>query len=265
MSKLTLLIVFFFWTFTIKAEKSIIIQSTTSLKNSGFYDYIIPFIYKDLSIKINVVAVGTGAAIRNSMNCDGDLLIVHSPTQEQEFIAQGYSDKSYYLMHNYFIVIGPRNDPAKINKSNDIKSVFKKIFKTKSYFVSRGDNSGTHFREKKIWKDIELNPLVYSGGWYLETGTNMGATINTALGLNAYSFTDKATWISFKNKLDYQIYIENESNLLNEYSALVINKKKCPLTNEVFSMEIIKWLLSDKAKNLIEKFKKDNQQLFFIK
>jgi tungstate transport system substrate-binding protein len=168
-------------------------------------------------------------------------------------------------MHNYFIVIGPKNDPAEINNSYNIKDIFKKTFKTKSYFVSRGDNSGTHIREKEIWKDIGLNPLVYSGEWYLQTGTNMGATINTAVGLNAYTFTDKATWIAFKNKLNYKIYTQNEFNLINEYSALVINNKKCPLTNEAYSLQIIKWLLSNKAKSLIEKFKKNNQQLFFIK
>ena len=156
------IILIFIYSFisVIKAENSIILQSTTSLKNSGFYDYILPYIYKDLGIKVNVVAVGTGAAIRNSMNCDGDLLIVHSPKQEQILIENGFSEIKYYIMHNYYILIGPKNDPAKIGNLN-VKRAFKKIFDTKSLFISRGDNSGTDYKEKMIWKSLNLNTLKF--------------------------------------------------------------------------------------------------------
>ena len=263
MQNFILLIFIYLFISLIKAEHSIVLQSTTSLKNSGFYDYILPLIYKDLGIKVNVVAVGTGAAIRNSMNCDGDLLIVHSPQQERIFIENGFSEKKYYLMHNYFIVIGSKNDPAKIGNLN-VKNAFKKIFETKSLFISRGDNSGTDYKEKMIWKSLNLNTSEFSVDWYLETGTSMGAAINTAVGLNAYTFTDKATWLSFKNKLDFIIYSDNEDYLINRYNVHIINKDKCPKSKYELAERILIWLLSDKAKEKIINFKKKNLQLFFI-
>ena len=253
----------YLFTLVVKADNSIILQSTTSLKNSGFYDYILPFIYKDLGIKVNVVAVGTGAAIRNSMNCDGDLLIVHSPQQEKVFMENGFSKKNHYVMHNYYVVVGPKNDPAKISNLN-VKSAFKKIFETKSFFISRGDNSGTDYKEKKIWKSLNLNPSKFLVNWYLETGTSMGATINTAVGLNAYTFTDKATWLSFKNKLDFIIYSYNEDFLINRYNAHIINKDKCPQSKYKLANRVLIWLLSDQSKKNIINFKNKNQQLFFI-
>ena len=263
MQNFIILIFTYFFISAIKAENSIILQSTTSLKNSGFYDYILPLIYKDLGIKVNVVAVGTGAAIRNSMNCDGDLLIVHSPQQEQIFMDKGFSKKKYYIMHNYYVLIGPKNDPANIGNLK-VKSAFKRLFETKSFFISRGDNSGTDYKEKMIWKSLNLNTSKFSVNWYLETGTSMGATINTAVGLNAYTFTDKATWLSFKNKLDFIIYSDNEDYLINKYNAHIINKDKCPQSNYKLANRVLIWLLSDKSKKNIINLKNKEQQLFFI-
>ena len=263
MQNFIILIFTYFFISAIKAENSIILQSTTSLKNSGFYDYILPLIYKDLGIKVNVVAVGTGAAIRNSMNCDGDLLIVHSPQQEQIFMDKGFSKKKYYIMHNYYVLIGPKNDPANIGNLK-VKSAFKRLFETKSFFISRGDNSGTDYKEKMIWKSLNLNTSKFSVNWYLETGTGMGATINTAVGLNAYTFTDKATWLSFKNKLDFIIYSDNEDYLINKYNAHIINKDKCPQSNYKLANRVLIWLLSDKSKVHIINIKNKNEQLFFI-
>ena len=257
------LILIYFFVTAIKAENNIILQSTTSLKNSGFYDYILPKIYQDLGIKVNVVAVGTGAAIRNSMNCDGDLLIVHSPQQEQIFLENGFSEKKYFIMHNYYILVGPKDDPAKIGNLK-VKSAFKKIYETKNLFISRGDNSGTDYKEKMIWKSLNLNTAEFSVNWYLETGTSMGATINTAVGLNAYTFSDKATWLSFKNKLDFIIYSDNEDYLINKYNAHIINKDKCPQSNYELANKVLIWLLSNKSKKNIINLKNKNQQLFFI-
>ena len=263
MKKFIILIFIYLFISVIKAENSIILQSTSSLKNSGFYDYILPLIYKDLGIKVNVVAVGTGAAIRNSMNCDGDLLIVHSPQQEQIFMDKGFSKKKYYIMHNYYVLIGPKNDPANIGNLK-VKSAFKKIYETKSLFISRGDNSGTDYKEKMIWKSLNLKSSEFSVNWYLETGTSMGATINTAVGLNAYTFTDKATWLSFKNKLDFIIYSDNEDYLINKYNAHIINKDKCPQSNYKLANRVLIWLLSDKSRKNIINLKNKNQQLFFL-
>ena len=166
-------------------------------------------------------------------------------------------------MHNYYILIGPKNDPAKIGNLN-VKSAFKRLFETKSFFISRGDNSGTDYKEKMIWKSLNLNTSEFSVNWYLETGTSMGATINTAVGLNAYTFTDKATWLSFKNKLDFIIYSDNEDYLINKYNAHIINKDKCPQSNYKLANRVLIWLLSDKSKKYIINLKNKNEQLFFI-
>ena len=173
------------------------------------------------------------------------------------------SEKEYYIMHNYYILVGPKDDPAKIGNLK-VKSAFKKIFETKSFFISRGDNSGTDYKEKMIWKSLNLKSSEFSVNWYLETGTSMGATINTAVGLNAYTFTDKATWLSFKNKLDFIIYSDNEDFLINRYNAHIINKDKCPQSKYKLANRVLIWLLSDQSKKNIINFKNKNQQLFFI-
>ena len=261
-----ILVIFSIYSITslLKSETSVIIQSTTSTKNSGFYSYILPLIYKDLKIKAKVVALGTGAAIRNSMNCDGDLLIVHSPIQEKKFILHGYAKTSNYIMHNHFVIIGPKSDPLKIKNIKKPEYALKKIFDYKYLFVSRGDKSGTHDKEMSLWGIININPELHSGSWYLETGTGMGATINTAVGLGAYTFTDKASWISFRNKYDFDILIDGDKSLINKYSALAISKDKCPSAKENESQEIIDWLLSENGKRSILNFKINQRQLFFI-
>jgi len=201
--------------FTYASDRSIIIQSTTSLKNSGFYDYILPIILNDTGIKAKIVAVGSGAAIRNSMNCDGDILI-------------------------------------------------EKIFNLQKYFISRGDKSGTHDKELQIWKELSVNPTAYSGKWYLETGSSMGATINIAIGLGGYTLTDKATWIKFSNKKDFIVMVEDNKSLINLYGIMAVSRNKCPNVKENDSNRFINWLLSEKGRIKISKFKADGKKLFYV-
>jgi tungstate transport system substrate-binding protein len=250
--------------FTYASDRSIIIQSTTSLKNSGFYDYILPIILNDTGIKAKIVAVGSGAAIRNSMNCDGDILIVHSPKKEKNFVSAGYTNTNHYLMHNHFIIIGPKNDPANIKKFNDPYKAFKKIFNLQKYFISRGDKSGTHDKELQIWKELSVNPTAYSGKWYLETGSSMGATINIAIGLGGYTLTDKATWIKFSNKKDFIVMVEDNKSLINLYGIMAVSRNKCPNVKENDSNRFINWLLSEKGRIKISKFKADGKKLFYV-
>ena len=249
---------------TIADERSIIIQSTTSLKNSGFYDYILPFIFDDIGVKANIVAVGTGAAIRNSMNCDGDILIVHSPQREKKLVSSGYTKINHYLMHNYFIIIGPKEDPAKIKNFKSPYKAFEKIFNTQEYFISRGDNSGTYDKELYIWEELNIKPRVYSGKWYLETGSSMGATINIAIGLGGYTFTDKSTWINFSNKKDFVIMVKGHESLINPYGMMAITRNKCPNVREGASNKFINWLLSEKGRVKISEFRVDGKKLFYV-
>ena len=168
----------------------IILQSTTSTKNSGFYDYILPLVKKSIDVDVKVVAVGTGQAIENSKRCDGDVLLVHDQESEIEFVDKGYGVKRYDLMYNDFIVVGPIEDELNLRNETDIKTVLRKIYESQKIFLSRSDNSGTHRKENKLWELANLKPLKYSGGWYLETGLGMGATLNIAAGKNAYTVTD---------------------------------------------------------------------------
>ena len=249
-------------TVLLASNKSILVQSTTSTKNSGFYDFILPLFTADSGIKVNVVAVGTGAAIKNARNCDGDVLLVHSPEDEQKFIADGFSTKRHNIMHNDFVIVGPVADPAGIVGMQDVGLAFAKIAKSGAKFASRSDGSGTHTKELGIWKKIELNPVIGSGKWYLETGSGMGKTLNTAIGTNAYTLVDRASWYSFSNKYDYRVLHEGDSYLFNPYGVMLIDKKKCPNVNSEEGQSFINWLISYKGQKAIGLFNIDGRQVF---
>ncbi len=246
----------------IASDNSILVQSTTSTKNSGFYDYILPLFKTDTGINVNIVAVGTGAAIKNSRNCDGDVLFVHSPKHEADFIADGFAKKRYDVMYNDFVLVGSNSDPAGILGIQDVGFAFKKIMTTGAKFASRSDNSGTHNKELTIWEKIGLKPDIGSGKWYFETGSGMGTTLNTAIGLNAYTLVDRASWHSFSNKLDYQIVLEGDSQLFNPYGVMLINNKKCPNVKSEQGQLFIDWLISSKGQSAIQKFKINGHQVF---
>ena len=245
------------------ADNSIIVQSTTSTYNSGFYDYILPIIKTEINIKAHVVSVGTGAALKNGANCDGDIIIVHSKKRELEFIKNGFGLKRYDLMYNDFVIVGPKNNSAQVtNKDNPIIALTK-IYNSKSFFVSRGDDSGTHSKEKYLWKISKLNPLKFSGKWYRETGSGMGATLNAASGMGGYTLTDRATWINFQNKLNMTIVTEKNDLLLNQYGIILVNPQKCPNVKVKNATKFINWILSEKGQSFIKNFKIKNQNLFY--
>ena len=241
----------------------IIIQSTTSTKNSGFYDFIIPKVKKNLSLDVKVVAVGTGQAISNAKRCDGDVLLVHDIEAETAFVKEGYGLKRYDLMYNDFIFVGPRLDNLRLRNKRDTIDVLQTIYDSKVIFLSRSDNSGTHNKEKKLWKSAGLEPSKYSGQWYLETGLGMGATLNIAAGKNAYTITDRATWISFKNKSDLQILFDEDPRLFNQYGIILVNPEHCPNVNIKDANRFLRWIISDEGKSTIASFRIVNQQLFF--
>ena len=245
------------------AGESILIQSTTSTNNSGFFEYILPIIEKDTGISANVIAVGTGAAIKNAERCNGDLLIVHAKTREQAFVEAGFGETRENLMYNDFVLVGPRHDPANIKASLSILEAFNRIALNKQKFVSRGDDSGTNIKELNLWAKTNINPQNFSGDWYLETGSGMGTTLNIGVELNAYTFTDRATWISFGNKQNFRILFEGDKNLFNQYGVIPISPSNCPETNIEQTIQIVDWLTSRKGKDAIKNFKLNGQQLFF--
>jgi len=245
------------------AETSIIVQSTTSTANSGLYDYLLPRFKKDTGITAYVVAVGTGQAIKNARNCDGDVLLVHAKSAEQKFVADGYGVERHDLMYNDFVFVGPPEDAAKIAGGKSAVDALGKIAMQKARFASRGDNSGTHKKEIALWKKAAIDPTSASGNWYLETGSGMGATLNAAVGSGAYTMTDRATWISFRNKQDFTIQVEGDSELFNQYGIIMVDPAKCPQVKTGAAQKFVDWMLSTKGQSAIAAYQLDGQQLFF--
>ena len=244
-------------------DDSIIVQSTTSTANSGLYDYLLPIFQEKTGIQVNVVAVGTGQAIKNAENCDGDVLLVHAKPAEEKFVAAGYGTERTDLMYNDFIVVGPAADPAGVAGMNDVQGAFAQIAEKGALFASRGDDSGTHKKEMTLWADTGVDPTTFSGAWYRETGSSMGATLNAGIGMGAYVMTDRATWISFANKQDYQIAVEGDEDMFNQYGVIPVNPAKCPLVNIDAAQTFADWLVSVEGQDAIAGYKVADQQLFF--
>ncbi len=244
-------------------NKYIVLQSTTSTQNSGLYDYILPIYKEQTGLKVNVVAVGTGQALKNAARCDGDVLIVHAKKRELDFIKNGYGISRSNLMYNNFVIIGPISDPANVAKSNNIIEALKKIEEEKAKFISRGDDSGTHIKERKLWEYAAINPTKFSGQWYLESGSSMGATITLAVSVKAYTITDHATWVAYKNKQNHKILFSGDKRLFNQYGVIVVNPKHCKNVRYEEAVKFKNWLLSDAGKKAISSYKIQDVQLFY--
>ncbi len=245
------------------ADQSIIVQSTTSTANSGLYDYLLPKFRQETGISVHVVAVGTGQAIKNARNCDGDVLLVHAKSAEEKFVNEGFGVERFDVMYNDFIVVGPANDPAKLRSVKAIEEGLKRIAESRSIFLSRGDNSGTHKKERALWKSAGIDPEPDSGRWYRETGSGMGATLNVAVGMNAYVMTDRATWISFGNRQDFKILYQGDKKLFNQYGIIMVNPERCGTVNEGATQAFIDWVLSAKGQQIIASYMLEDKQLFF--
>ncbi len=241
----------------------VVIQSTTSTRDSGLYEHLLPKypLYDNISIK--VIAVGTGQAILNSKNCDGGILIVHDERREQLFIAEGFGSKRYPLMFNDYVIIGPKKDKAKIVGSKSSEEVFTKIYNKKSKFISRSDSSGTHAMEIKIWNNSKLNPIDYSGSWYLETGQGMGQSLNIAIATDAYILSDRSTWLKFQNKQNHKILYQNKLELKNQYGMILVNTNRCNNIDKEATYSLYNWLTSKDAQDLINGYLINNTQVYF--
>lgn len=242
---------------------AIIVQSTTSTANSGLYDHLLPMFKEATGIDVNVVAVGTGQAIKNAQNCDGDVLLVHARAAEEAFVANGGGVARADLMYNDFVIVGPTTDPAGIGGTSDVTNALNAIAGAEALFASRGDDSGTHKKEVSLWRSAGVDPAAASGGWYRETGSGMGATLNTGIGMGAYVLTDRATWITFGNKQDYAIHVEGDAALFNQYGVILVNPARCANVNAKSGQAFVDWVLSDAGQRAIGAYRVDGQQLFF--
>lgn len=240
----------------------ITLTSTTSTENSGLLNHILPLFTKKTGLYVRVVAVGTGQAMRIAKRGDADVLLVHHRSSEEEFVTSGFGIKRYDIMYNDFIIVGPDHDPAKIKNMKHLTNALSRISTTQSPFISRGDDSGTHKRELSLWKTTRVNLKKVSGTWYRETGSGMGATLNTASALNAYTMTDRGTWLAFQNKVGLSILVEGLPPLFNPYGIILVNKKKHPHVKAKDGQLLINWLLSKEGQKAIGEFKINGQWLF---
>jgi len=245
------------------AEKSILLQSTTSTQNSGLFEYLLPKFTEKTGIAVKVVAVGTGQALKNSENGDGDVVLSHAKAAEEKFVADGFGVKRIEVMYNDFVIVGPKADPASIAGGKDAVEAMKKIAGAKAPFASRGDDSGTHKAELKLWKDAGVDTKGASGAWYRETGSGMGATLNTAAGMGAYTLTDRATWGSFANKQDMAILVEGDTKLYNQYAAILVNPAKHGHVKAAEGQALIDWLVSPDGQTALAAFRVGGEQVFF--
>ena len=245
------------------ADKFITVASTTSTANSGLFDYILPMFEKKTGIQVRVVAVGTGQAIRQAQNGDADVLFVHHRPSEDKFVAEGYGVKRLDVMYNDFVVVGPKSDPAGIAGDKDAADAFKKIAAAKAPFCSRGDNSGTNKKEMELWKASGTDAKAASGSWYRETGSGMGATLNTAAGMDAYALTDRGTWLSFANRGSLDIVVEGDARLFNPYGVILVNPKRFPHVKAAEGQAFIDWVVSKEGQAAITSYKRGGKQLFF--
>ncbi|MFU8833669.1 extracellular solute-binding protein [Roseovarius autotrophicus] len=248
---------------TARAQEFILVQSTTSTQNSGLFDHILPIFQEKTGIEVRVVAVGTGQAIKNAENGDGDVLFVHAKAAEEKFVAEGHGVSRADVMYNDFVIVGPADDPAGVAGMNDVVAALSKIAEAQAPFASRGDDSGTNKAELRLWKMAGIDVQAASGGWYRETGSGMGATLNTGTGMNAYILTDRATWIAFGNKGDYRIAVEGDAKMFNQYGIILVNPEKHGHVKAEAGQAFIDWVLSDQGQAAIADFKVDGQQLFF--
>ena len=243
--------------------RTITVASTTSTQNSGLFEWLLPQFTEATGIEVQVVAVGTGQAIRIATNGDADLLLVHHEASERKFVADGLGLERHPVMHNDFVLVGPGADPAGIGGMNDIAVALQRIGEDERVFVSRGDDSGTHKKEVELWGASGFDPRPASGAWYRETGSGMGATLNTATAMNGYTLSDRASWVSFGNKGDFEILVEGDPRLHNPYAAIVVNPQRHPHVRVKDAQSFVDWLVSAPGQAAIAAFRVDGQQLFF--
>jgi tungstate transport system substrate-binding protein len=244
-------------------DKSIVVASTTSTQDSGLFGYILPLFEERTGIKVRVIAQGTGQALDTGRRCDADVVFVHAKAQEEKFVAEGSGVKRSQVMYNDFVLVGPKSDPAGIKGEKDIVAAFRAIAEKGAPFVSRGDKSGTHAAELALWRAANLDPAKANASWYREIGQGMGAALNIANAMNAYTLSDRGTWISFKNKGDLDIVVEGDNRLANQYGVILVNPGKCPSVKKDLGQAFIDWLISSDGQNAIRSYKIDGQQLFF--
>ena len=244
-------------------DKSIVVASTTSTQDSGLFEYLLPIFKQKTGITVKVVAQGTGQALDTGRRGDADVVFVHAKSAEEKFLSEGQGVKRFPVMYNDFVLIGPKSDPAHVKGMKDVAKAFQTLKDKQASFISRGDRSGTHIAELKLWKDAGIDIEKDKGAWYKSIGQGMGAALNTAGAGNAYVLSDRGTWIHFKNKGDLEILVEGDKRMFNQYGVMLVNPAKHPNVKKELGQTFIDWLVSPEGQKVIANYKIDGQQLFY--
>lgn len=255
-----------YWTGNPFSESTLLLATTTSTANSGLLDHIIPDFEERYDCTVMVTPVGTGQALEMGRRGDVDILMVHAPASEEEFVNQGYGRQRYQVCYNYFIIIGPSDDPADIKNAPNATEAMRQIFEGEYKFASRGDDSGTHKKEKELWTSAGYDYTdeidIPGNGWYYSVSAGMGDTLVRANELQAYTLSDEGTFCAFEGDLDLEIVLREDENLLNQYSVIPIDPEKHSHVNYDLSMDFVNWITSQEVQDRIGDFEKDGHTLF---
>jgi len=249
------------WSLPAEAQdRFITVASTTSTEQSGLFGHILPLFQEKTGIEVRVIAQGTGQALETGRRGDADVVFVHARAAEEAFVAEGYGVERFEVMYNDFVVVGPAADPAGIAGTSDVVAALTAIAGSESAFASRGDDSGTHKAELELWDLAGIEP---SGGWYRETGSGMGPTLNTAAQMPAHALTDRGTWISFQNRGDLEILVEGDDRLFNQYGVILVDPERHGHVKADDGQAFVDWLVSPEGQAAIASYELNGQQLFF--
>lgn len=241
------------------ANPTVKMATTTSTDNSGLLAELLPAFQEQTGYTVQVIAVGTGKALKMGEDGDVDVVLVHARPAEDEFVAEGYGEKRYGVMYNDFVLVGPDNDPANVGDTDTAAAGLAHIAAAEAVFVSRGDDSGTHKKEKSLWQAAGVEP---AGQWYREAGQGMGKVLQMAGELGAYTLTDRGTWLAYQSKLPLEIALEGDKKLFNPYGIIAVNPERYPDINHQGAQALIDWLVSEDGQTRINAFKLDGEQLF---
>ncbi|MGR3542207.1 MAG: substrate-binding domain-containing protein [Hasllibacter sp.] len=245
------------------AAQPVILQSTTSTENSGLLDHLLPLFTEATGHEVRVIAVGTGQAIRNAQRGDGDVLLTHDRAAEEAFVAAGHGVARHDVMFNDFVVVGPADDPAGIAGMTQAPPALAAIAAARAPFASRGDDSGTHRAEMRLWAMAGIDPVPASGTWYRELGQGMGAVLNAAVAMDAYALTDRATWAAFGNKRGHAVLLEGDPPLFNPYGVIQVDPARRPGGDAAGAAALVDWLTGPRGQAAIAAFAVDGQPVFF--
>ncbi len=239
------------------------LATTTTTENSGLMAHLLPIFEASTGIRVRVVVRGTGQVLRTARDGDVDAFIAHDKAAELAFVDAGFGVERRDIMYNDFVLVGPADDPAGIRGFSDAARALSRIAATRSHFVSRADDSGTHRAERRLWRTVAVDPVAASGTWYLEAGAGMGTTLNIAAGKDAYTLTDRGTWLAFRNRRGLQVLVQGDKRLVNQYGITLVNPERHPYVRAREGRALINWLSSDEGRRAIADYRIDGRQLFF--